>query len=522
MSRPEKSMLTELARLKEMEERAKLGGGADKLTRQRQLGKLTCRERLNTLLDPGSFVELNMMAEHQCRDFGMDKKRFLGDGVVTGHGLLESRQVFVFSEDATVLGGSTGRIHGAKIHYVMRLARELGVPLIGLYDSAGARIQEGMDNVYGITGMFLQNSLNSGVVPQLAAIMGSCTGGSVYSPALCDFVFQVEGTAHAFITGPAVIKEVTGEVVDFENLGGAKVHSEKSGVAHFTAPDDAECLQLMRRLLSFLPQNSREKPSRKSTSDPPDRKVPELMDLVPINLRKSYDMKQLVRIIVDDGDFFEVQERYARNMIIGFARLNGWPVGIVANQPQALAGTIDINAADKASRFIRFCDAFNISLITLVDTPGFLPGVSQEYNGIIRHGAKMLYVWVEATVPKVACIIRKSYGGATPAMGLHEIGFDQVLCWPSAELQVLGAEAAVNILYGKEIKEADDPEFLRQKKIEEYRHEFLNPYHPASRMVLDAIIDPAETRYQIIRALEILSNKTSTPRSFRKHGNMPF
>lgn len=522
MDKSEKSMATELARMKGMQERAKMGGGTEKLAKQRQLGKLTCRDRVDILLDSGSFVELNMMAEHQCRDFGMEKKRFLGDGVVTGYGFIENRKVFIFSEDATVLGGSTGKVHGAKIHYVMRLAREMGVPLIGLYDSAGARIQEGMDNVYGITGMFLQNSLNSGVVPQLAAIMGSCTGGSVYSPSLCDFFFQVEGTAHAFITGPAVIKEVTGEVIDFEGLGGAQVHSEKSGVAHFTAPNDTECLKLMRRLLSYLPQNSREKPPYKVTSDPPERKVPELIDLVPINPRKTYDMKRLIRIIVDDGDFFEVQERYARNIIIGFARMNGSPVGIVASQPQALAGTIDINAADKASRFIRFCDAFNISIVTLVDTPGFLPGVSQEYNGIIRHGAKMLYVWVEATVPKVACIIRKSYGGATPAMGLHEIGFDQVLTWPCAELQVLGAEAAVNILYAKEIKAADDPESIRQEKIEEFRHEFLNPYHPAARMVIDAIIDPTDTRDQIIRALEILSNKTSLPQSFRKHGNMPF
>lgn len=518
---PGKSMQEELKKLSEMEEKAKLGGGAEKLEQQRKMGKMTARERIEYILDPGSFVELNMFAEHQCYDFGMDKKRFLGDGVVTGYGTIDGRKIFIYSEDATVLGGSTGKVHGTKIHYILRLARETMVPVICLNDSAGARIQEGMDNVYGITQIFYQNVMNSGVIPQIAAIMGDCTGGAAYSAALCDFMFQVEKTSHVFITGPAVIKEVTGETVSFEDLGGAKVHSTRSGVVHFTAKNDKECLDLIKRLLSFLPQNNLESPPSRPPTDPIEREVPELIDIVPTDMKKSYDMKKVIRTIVDHGDFFEVQAEYAKNIIVGFARMGGKVVGIVANQPQVLAGCIDINASDKSSRFIRTCDAFNIPLITLVDVPGFLPGTSQEYGGIIRHGAKMLYAWAEASVPKISCIIRKMYGGSIPAMGVHQIGFDQVFAWPTAEMQMVGAEAAVQVLYGKELKTVKDPEEFFKERVKEYQETYLTPYHSASRSVIDAVIHPKDTRKRIISALNILETKKEPSRAWRKHGNMP-
>ncbi len=518
---PGKSMEEEIKKLLAMEEKAKLGGGAEKLEQQRKMGKMTARERIEYILDPDSFVELNMLAEHQCYDFGMEKKRFLGDGVVTGYGTIDGRKVFIYSEDATVLGGSTGKVHGTKIHYILRLARETMVPVICLNDSAGARIQEGMDNVYGITQIFYQNVMNSGVIPQIAAIMGDCTGGAAYSAALCDFMLQVEKTSHVFITGPAVIKEVTGETISFEDLGGAKVHSTRSGVVHFTAKNDKECLDLIKRLLSFLPQNNLEAPPSKPVTDPIEREVPELIDIVPTDMKKSYDMKKVIRTIVDHGDFFEVQAEYAKNIIIGFARMGGKVVGIVANQPQVLAGCIDINASDKSSRFIRTCDAFNIPLITLVDVPGFLPGTGQEYGGIIRHGAKMLYAWAEASVPKISCIIRKMYGGSIPAMGVHQIGFDQVFAWPTAEMQMVGAEAAVQVLYGKELKTAKDPEGFFKEKVKEYQETYLTPYHSASRSVIDAVIHPKDTRKRIISALNILETKKEPSRAWRKHGNMP-
>jgi len=517
----QKSMEEELKKLAQMEERAKLGGGVEKLEQQRKIGKITARERIEYILDPNSFIEINMLAEHQCYDFGMEKKRFLGDGVITGYGTIDGRKVFIYSEDATVLGGSTGKVHGSKIHNILRLARETMVPVICLNDSAGARIQEGMDNVYGITQIFYQNVMNSGVIPQIAAIMGDCTGGAAYSAALCDFIFQVEKTSHVFITGPAVIKEVTGETVSFEDLGGAKVHSTRSGVVHFTAKNDQECLDLIKRLLSFLPQNNLESPPSKPITDPIEREVPELIEIVPTDMKKSYDMKKVIRTIVDHGDFFEVSSEYAKNIIVGFARMGGKVVGIVANQPQVLAGCIDINASDKSSRFIRTCDAFNIPLITLVDVPGFLPGTSQEYGGIIRHGAKMLYAWAEASVPKISCIIRKMYGGSIPAMGVHQIGFDQVFAWPIAEMQMVGAEAAVQVLYGKELKTAKDPEQFFKEKVKEYQETYLTPYHSASRSVIDAIIHPKDTRKRIISALNILETKKEPSRVWRKHGNMP-
>ena len=516
-----KAMDEEVRKLAEMEKKARLGGGAAKLEQQRKMGKLTAWERVEYLFDPGSFVELNMLAEHQCNDFGMEKKRFLGDGVLTGYGTIHGRKVFAYSEDATVLGGSTGKVHGAKIHYILRLAREMMVPVVCLNDSGGARIQEGMDNVYGITQIFYQNVMNSGVIPQIAAIMGDCTGGSAYSAALCDFVLQVEKTSHVFITGPAVIKEVTGEEVSFEDLGGARVHSTRSGVVHFPAADDRVCLDLIKKILSFLPQNNNERPLVEPVVDPVDRETPELAEIVPTDMKKSYDMKKVIKAIVDGGDFFEVSANYAKNIIIGFARMGGRVVGLVANQPRIFAGCIDIDASDKSSRFIRTCDAFNIPLITLVDVPGFLPGTNQEYGGIIRHGAKMLYAWAEATVPKISCIIRKMYGGAIPAMGVHQIGFDQVFAWPSAEMQMVGAEAAVQVLYGKEMKTLTNPEQFLKEKITEYQETYLTPYHSASRSVIDAVIHPKDTRRRIISALNILETKKEAGRVWRKHGNIP-
>ena len=517
----EKTWEKELAQLQEKESETLRGGGEERQEKQRKMGKMTARERIDHIMDPGSFVEVNMLAEHQCQDFGMDKKKFLGDGVITGHGTINGRKVFIYSEDATVLGGSTGKTHGAKIHYILRLARDYMVPVICLNDSAGARIHEGMDNVYGITGMFYQNSLNSGIIPQIAAIMGACTGGAVYSAALCDFFIQVEKTSHAFITGPAVIKEVTKEEVSFEALGGAKVHSTKSGVAHLSAKDDKACLDTIKRLLEYLPQNNLERPARRECTDPVDRETPELIDMVPIQMSKVYDMVQVIQRIVDDGDFFEIHPGFARNVVVGFARMGGEAVGIVANNPRFLGGCLDIDSSDKATRFIRTCDAFNIPLITLVDVPGFLPGVRQEHGGIIRHGAKMLFAWTEATVPKISCIIRKMYGGAIPAMGVHQIGFDQVFAWPSAEMQMLGAEPSVKILYRRELEQAKDQTSLLEKKIGEYQDLYLTPYHSASRSVIDAVIHPKDTRKRIISALRILENKAASPRPYRKHGNIP-
>ncbi|GAB6144794.1 acyl-CoA carboxylase subunit beta [Desulfocicer niacini] len=507
--------------LQEKEDQARLGGGAERQEKIRSRGMLTARERIDYLLDAGSFVELNMLAEHQCHDFGMEKKKFPGDGVITGFGKINGREVFIFSEDPTVLGGSTGKTHGAKIHYVLRLARENMKPVIGLYASAGARIQEGMDNVYGITGMFLENTLNSGVVPQIAAIMGDCTGGAAYSPALCDFIFQVENTSHVFITGPAVIKEVTGEEVSFEELGGADVHSSISGVVHMTAEDDWQCLDKIKHLMGFLPQNNTEKPISYTPNDPMDREVPELIDLVPIQMNKTYDMKAVIRVLVDNGEFYEVHEKFARNLVVGFCRMGGQVIGIVANNPWVLGGCLNIDASDKAARFIRTCDAFNIPILSLVDVPGFLPGMKQEHLGIIRHGAKMLYAWTESTVPKVAMILRKMYGGSIPAMGVHEIGFDQVFAWPSAEMQMIGAVPSVKILYRRELAKASDPDAFFAEKIKQYQDTYLTPYHSASRSVIDAVIHPKDTRKRLIATFSMLENKTPAARLERKHGNIP-
>lgn len=517
----EKNWREAISTLERIEGESALGGGEARLDRIRDSGRLTARERIDYILDDGSFVELNRLAEHQCHDFGMEKKKFPGDGVVTGYGTVDDRNVFIYSEDETVLGGSSGKTHGAKIHYILRLARHTMAPVICLNSSPGARIQEGMDNVYGVTGMFYENSLNSGIVPQIAAVMGTCSGAAAYSSGLCDFVLQVKDSSHVFLTGPAVIKEVTGEEVSFEDLGGARVHSTISGVVHLTAKDDRDCLDQIRQLLAFLPQNNREKPTRKDCKDPPDREVPELLNIVPVIMSKTYDIKQVIRTIVDDGDFFEIHKGFARNIVTGFARLGGDVVGLVANNPKFLGGCLDIDSANKAARFIRTCDCFNIPLVTLVDVPGFRPGMSQEHGGIIRHGAKMLYAWTEATVPKISMILRKMYGGSIPAMGVHEIGFDQVFAWPVAEMQMLGAEPAVKILYRRELEAADDRDGLFEQKVREYQDTYLSPYHASARLVIDAVIQPKDSRSTLISALRMLEGKKAPDRAYRKHGNIP-
>jgi acetyl-CoA carboxylase carboxyltransferase component len=518
---PDKTWQQAIDRLEAVETEAELGGGNDKLEKIRDRGKLTARERIDYLLDEGSFRELNKLAEHQCHDFGMEDRKFRGDGVVTGHGTIGGRNVFIYAEDETVLGGSSGKTHGSKIHNILRLARKTLAPVIGLNASPGARIQEGMDNVYGVTGMFYENSLNSGIVPQIAAIMGTCSGAAAYSSGLCDFVIQVRDSSHVFLTGPAVIKEVTGEDVSFEDLGGARVHASKSGVVHLTATDDSNCLDQIRQLLDFLPQNNRQKPAPRDCRDPADREVPELVDIVPIAMSKTYDIKEVIAVIADDGDFFEIHKGFAKNLVVGFARFDGEVAGVVANNPKFLGGCLDIDSADKAARFVRTCDAFNIPLITLVDVPGFRPGLRQEHGGIIRHGAKMLYAWTEATVPKISIILRKMYGGSIPAMGVHEIGFDQVFAWPAAEMQMLGAEPAVKILYRRELEAADDREALFEDKVREYQETYLTPYHASSRSVIDAIIRPKDTRSAITSALRMLAGKQVADRVWRKHGNIP-
>lgn len=508
-------------RLEAIDAEAELGGGQARLDKLRDAGKLTARERIEYILDDGSFAELNKLAEHQCHDFGMADRKSPGDGVITGYGAIAGRKVFIYADDETVLGGSSGKTHGSKIHGILRLARRTMAPVICLNSSPGARIQEGMDNVYGVTGMFYENSLNSGVVPQIAAIMGTCSGAAAYSSGLCDFVVQVRDSAQLFLTGPPVIKEVTGEDVSFEDLGGAAVHSAKSGVVHLTAKDDRDCLDQIRRLLDFLPQSNREKPKPSSANDPADREVPELLDIVPIGISETYDIKEVIRAIVDERDFLELHGAFARNLVVGFSRFDGEVVGLVANNPKFTGGYLDIDSADKAARFIRTCDAFNIPLLTLVDVPGFRPGLEQEHGGIIRHGAKMLYAWAEASVPKVSVILRQMYGGSIPAMGVHEIGFDQVFAWPAAEMQMLGAEPAVKILYRRELEAAHDKAAFFDEKVREYRDTYLTPYHASSRAVIDAIIHPKDTRTAIISALRMLSGKQDAPRAWRKHGNIP-
>ncbi|MFN8597124.1 MAG: carboxyl transferase domain-containing protein [Anaerolineae bacterium] len=509
-----------IQRLHDLREQAKQGGGADRVEKQHKQGKLTARERIDLLLDSGSFRELDMFVTHRSSDFGMEDKKYLGDSVVTGWGTIDGRLVYVFSQDFTVFGGSLSQVHAEKICKVMDLALKNGAPVIGLNDSGGARIQEGVVSLGGYADIFLRNTLASGVVPQISAIMGPCAGGAVYSPALTDFIFMVKNTSYMFITGPDVVKSVTHEDVSFEELGGAAVHNSKSGVAHFAMDSEADCLFMIRRLLSYLPQNNLEDPPFIKTADDPLRMEEALNSIVPDNPNKPYDMKEVIQYIVDDGSFYEVQESFAMNIIVGFARLGGHSVGIVAQQPQVLAGVLDIDASEKAARFIRFCDSFNIPIITFEDVPGFLPGVGQEHAGIIRSGAKLLYAYCEATVPKITVVTRKSYGGAYCVMNSKHIRGDLNLAWPSAEIAVMGPDGAVNIIFRNEIKAADDPVARKAELVAEYREKFANPYVAAEWGYIDDVIEPKETRPRLINALEMLQNKRDANPP-KKHGNIP-
>ncbi|MGI6142932.1 MAG: acyl-CoA carboxylase subunit beta [bacterium] len=509
-----------LEELSSRKQRIAAGGGEEKVEKQHKAGKMTARERIEKLLDPDSFVELDVFVRHRCIDFGMEEVEAPGEGVVTGYGTINGRTVYVYAQDFTVIGGSLGEMHARKICKVIDLALKTGAPIIGINDSGGARIQEGVDALSGYGQIFYRNTIASGVIPQISVIMGPCAGGAVYSPALTDFVFMVEGTSYMFITGPQVIKAVTGEDVTPEELGGAMTHNATSGVAHFRAKNEEECLESVRRLLSFLPDNNLQDPPLVDTGDDPGRTDVTLREIVPPEPNRAYDVRDIIARVVDQGDFMEVQPYYAQNIVIGYARLNGRTVGIIANQPKILAGCLDINASDKAARFIRVCDAFNIPLVNLVDVPGFLPGTAQEYGGIIRHGAKMLYAYSEATVPKITLILRKSYGGAYLAMCSRDLGADQVFAWPNAEIAVMGPEGAANIIFRKEIKNSADPQATRDEKIAEYRERFANPYVAASRGYVDDVIDPAETRVRLIAALEMLISKRET-RPAKKHGNIP-
>ena len=506
--------------LEELERQSALGGGEERLRRQREAGKLTARERIDLLFDPGTFEEIDRFVTHRCRDFGMADQIFPGDGVIAGRGRIGGSQVFAFAQDFTVFGGSLSETNAAKICKIMDLALRLGTPIVGLNDSGGARIQEGVLSLAGYAEIFLRNTLASGVIPQISAIMGPCAGGAVYSPAITDFNIMVEGTSYMFVTGPDVIKAVTHEEVTKEALGGARTHSETSGVAHFAVADDRECLRLIRDLLGYLPSNNLEDPPRVETADPPDREEPSLDRLVPANPNQPYDMHDLIHAVVDDGVFLEVHERFARTLIVGFARLGGRAVGGVANQPAVLAGTLDIDASVKGARFVRFCDAFNIPLVTFEDVPGFLPGTRQEFGGIIRHGAKLLYAYAEATVPKVTVITRKAYGGAYCVMASKHLRTDFNFAWPSAEIAVMGPEAAVNILYRRELEAAADPEAVRARRIAEFREKFANPYVAASRGFIDEVIRPRATRAKLVSALASLETKRDRNPP-RKHGNIP-
>ena len=497
-----------------------LAGNPKEIEKQHSKGKLTARERVLRLLDPGSFVEEFMLAESQGGDSMTAEGREPGDAVVVGYGNIEGRSVYVFAQDRAVLGGTVGTAHGEKISYAIETARKLGVPIIGLYDSVGARIGGGLDVTRVIGKMFYQTTITSGVVPQISAVMGACVGVASYCPALSDFIFMVKDSSQMFITGPPVIKEVTGEEVTVEQLGGWKVHSETSGVADFVAANDDDCLLQIRRLVSFLPQNCSEAPGFRPTGDPADRMLDDLEQIVPEEPRRLYNIKDVIQRIVDNGELFEVKSRFARNMVVGFGRLGGHAVGVVANQPMHLGGSLDVDCCDKASRFIRFCDAFNIPIITLADMPGYLPGIKQEQRGIIRHGAKMLYAYAEATVPKLTVYLRKGYGGAKQAMCTREMGADQVFVWPGVELAVMGAEAAVNVLHRKEIAQAADPEALRKQKIEDYSEQYSGPFEAVAKQFAQASILPRETRLRLIQALEMFRNKKEA-RPLKKHGVMP-
>ena len=496
------------------------GGGESAVAAQHARGKLTARERLALLFDADSFVELDAFVRHSCTDFGMDKKEIPGEGVVTGYGRVNGRMVYAYAQDFTVQGGSLGEYHAEKIVKCQDAALQNGCPIIGLMDSGGARIQEGVNALNGFAKIFYRNTISSGVVPQISAIMGPCAGGAVYAPAITDFIFMVEGSSNMFITGPDVIRTVTGEQVNAETLGGAAVHNGTSGVAHFFAADDAQCIAQIKALLAYLPSNNMEKPPVRTSSDSSNRLTAELEHIIPDSPHRAYDMYDVIRAIADDGELLDVQAMYARNVITCLIRVDGRPVGVVANQPKQQAGCLDVNASDKAARFVRRCDAFNIPLLTLVDVPGFLPGTSQEHEGIIRHGAKLLYAYSEATVPKISLVTRKAYGGAYIAMCSKGLGADLAYAWPTAEIAVMGAEGAANIVFRREIQAAADPEAARQEKIAEYRARFYGPYRAAEMGYLDDVIEPAETRRRIVNALEILSGKRKRLPP-KKHGNIP-
>ena len=511
-----------LAELRKRNEEAEAGGGAERYARQRKEGKFGARERIELLLDEGTFEELDKFVRHQSHDFGLEAQRPAGDGFITGYGRIDGRLVYVFAQDFTVFGGSLSQANASKITKIMDLAMRVGAPVIGLNDSGGARIQEGVASLAGYADIFLRNTLASGVIPQISAILGPCAGGAVYSPAITDFVFMTRETSYMFVTGPDVIKTVTHEEVTMQDLGGAMTHNTKSGVAHFVAAGDPECLAMIRELVSYIPSNNLDDPPRRASSDPWDRANLALNALVPEDPQQPYDMLDVIRGIVDEGGFFEVHEHFAKNIVVGFARMEGRPVGIVANQPAFLAGVLDINASVKGARFVRFCDAFNIPLITFEDVPGFLPGTQQEWGGIIKHGAKLLFAFAEATVPKITVITRKAYGGAYCVMSSNHIRTDINYAWPTAEIAVMGPEGAVNIVYRRELDRASEAERekLRREKIDDFRERFANPYVAAERGYVDAVIEPSQTRAKLIAALRSLENKRDTnPR--KKHGNIP-
>ncbi len=509
-----------IQRLRELRQQAMLGGGQKRIDRQHAKGKLTARERINLFLDEGSFREIDTFVTHRATGFGIEDKKFLGDSVVTGWGTVNGRLVYVFSQDFTVFGGSLSEVHAEKITKIMDMAMKNGTPVVGLNDSGGARIQEGVVSLAGYAYIFLRNVLASGVVPQISIIMGPCAGGAVYSPAMTDFIVMVKDTSHMFITGPEVIKAVTREEVTFEELGGAMTHNTKSGVSHFAAEDEEDALLLVQQLLSYMPQNNLEDPPFVPTADPANRMDSELDTIVPDNPNKPYDIKDVIRRVVDDSEFLEVHEHWARNIVVGFARLGGFSVGVVANQPAVLAGVLDIDCSTKGARFVRFLDAFNIPIITFEDVPGFLPGVNQEHGGIIRNGAKLLYAYCEATVPKVTIITRKAYGGAYDVMSSKHIRGDISYAWPSAEIAVMGPEGAVSIVFRRELTEADDPEARKAELVADYRDQFANPYVAAARGYIDDVIEPHETRPRLIEALQMLQNKQDRNPP-KKHGNIP-
>ena len=513
-------MKDKIDRLEKLREEAKLGGGKSRIKSQHDKGKLTARERIELLVDEGSFEEIDMFVKHRAKDFGLDKKHFPGDGVVTGFAKIDGRPIALFSQDFTVFGGSLSETHAEKIVKIMKMAMKTGIPVIGLNDSGGARIQEGVVSLGGYADIFLLNTLASGVIPQISVVLGPCAGGAVYSPAITDFVFMSKNTSYMFVTGPNVVKTVTHEEVSFEDLGGAETHASKSGVAHFIFDNEVETLSNVRKLMSYLPLNYKDKAPETEFDESSVKPVPELDELIPDNPNKPYDMKDVIHLIVDDGEFLEVHENYAENIIVGFARIGGMSIGIIANQPAVLAGVLDINSSTKAARFVRFCDAFGIPLLVLEDVPGFLPGTDQEWNGIIKHGAKLLFAFSEATVPKITVITRKAYGGAYDVMNSKHIRGDFNFAWPSAEIAVMGPKGAVEIIFKKEIAKSKNPEKETEKKLNEYIDKFANPYITAERGFIDDIIAPADTRIRLIKAFNLLRTKVDTNPK-KKHGNIP-